>query len=115
MAGFSADFIFSNFRIWINMVAVNIVRHQVREQNSACSRNCSGKQSVFVPGASHSVLKKSILLVAALAQFSSVLFTSAAMAQTASTVAATALPTGGVVKAGSATINGGGTAGNTTG
>ena len=56
-----------------------------------------------------SLFKKSILLVAAFAQFSSVLFTGAAMAQTASTVAATALPTGGVVRAGAATISGGGT------
>jgi filamentous hemagglutinin family protein len=61
----------------------------------------------------HTWLKKAILLVAALSQFSSVLFTNAAMAQAVSqTIAPTALPTGGTVRAGAATIAGGGTAAN---
>ena len=94
------------------MVTVNLFHRRGHDLASADHRKNSGKSRGSVAAAGHSGLKKSILLVAAFAQFSSVLFSSAAMAQTASTVAATALPTGGVVKAGSANINTGGTAGN---
>ena len=56
-----------------------------------------------------SLVKKSVLLVAALAQFGTMLFSQAALAQA---VATNALPTGGVVTAGQATINQGGSASN---
>lgn len=59
------------------------------------------------------LIKRTVLLAAAFSQFSIVLFSNAAMAQAVSqTVAPTALPTGGVVRAGAAAISQGGAPAN---